>query len=191
MRKDKKYVMIVTEEDERYDGGNEKQLSFYSDNPFEGLLSDIVYGNNVDELRQSEDGHSNEGLFYVLYSIADGRRIGSGSVDFDAIQEEIEAYEDNRTTETFCGVELFKWRECDINDNDEIQYYDVEFCINSMKKYDGSTVVKYMDGRMEVWNNDAGEIDWEGYTTDIYEVMLGLITKTSKFQNYEVVPKSI
>lgn len=92
MRKDKKYLMIVTEEDERYDR-NEKQLSFYSDNPFEGLLSDIVYGNNVDELQQSDDGHSNEGLFYVLYAIADGKRIGYGTVDFDAIQEEIEAYE--------------------------------------------------------------------------------------------------
>ena len=95
MKKDKKYVMIVTEEDERYDSENGKQLDFYSNNPFEGLLSDIVYGDNVDELRKSEEGHSNEGLFYVLYSTSDGKRIGSGSVDFDAIQEEIKTYEGN------------------------------------------------------------------------------------------------
>lgn len=189
MRKDKKYVMIVTEEDERYDGENGKQLDFYSDNPFEGLLSDIVYGDNADELRQSDDGHSNEGLFYVLYSTSDGKRIGSGTVDFDAIQEEIDEYESTGRTETFCGVRLFKWKECDVNDTDELQFYDVEFCADSMKKYNGSTVVRYMDGKMEIWNNDTGEIDWNGYVTDIYEVMLCLVVRTSKLQNYEISVK--
>ena len=191
MRKDKKYVMIVTEEDERYDGENGKQLSFYADNPFEGLLSDIAYGDNVDELRQSEDGHSNEGLFYVLYSTSDGKRIGSGTVDFDAIQEEIEEYEDEKVTATFCGIQLFKWKECDVNDTDELQFYDVEFCVDSMKKYNGSTVVRYMNGKMEIWNNDTGEIDWNGYVTDIYEVMLCLVARRSKLQNYEISVKKI
>lgn len=87
-----KYVMIVTEEDERYDGNN-TQLDFYADNPFEGKLSDIVYGNNVNDLRISSDGHDNEGLFYVLYAMESGKRIGYGTVEFDAIVEEIAEYE--------------------------------------------------------------------------------------------------
>lgn len=92
MRKDKKYIMIVTEEDERYDG-KDVQLSVYADNPFEGKLSDIVYGDNVDELRISSDGYDNEGLFYVLYSTEKGDKVGYGTVEFSAIAEEIELYE--------------------------------------------------------------------------------------------------
>ena len=42
----KKYTMIVFEEDERY-GSNGIQLGFYSDNPWEGNLSDIVEGDKT------------------------------------------------------------------------------------------------------------------------------------------------
>ena len=84
----KKYTLIVFEEDERYDGKN-VQLSFYAEKPWEGCLSDIVYGDTIENLMQSSDEHSNEGLFYLLYENASGRRIGSGTVDFDAIEEEI------------------------------------------------------------------------------------------------------
>ena len=90
MRTDKKYTMIVTQEDERY--GKEKQLDFYSDNPWEGDLSDIVFGDTIEELSKSSDGHDNEGLFYILYANDSGKRIGSGTVDYDSIQEEIEEY---------------------------------------------------------------------------------------------------
>lgn len=95
MKRKYKYVMIVTEEDERYNGNN-VQLDFYANNPFEGNLSDIVYGNNIDDLRVSSDGHDNEGLFYVLYATESGKRIGSGTVEFDAIAEEIAEYEKQR-----------------------------------------------------------------------------------------------
>ncbi len=84
----KKYTMIVFEEDERY-GSNGIGLDFYSDNPAEGLLSDIVQGDNLFELMYSSDGVDNEGLFYMLYDNATGKRIGSGMVDFDAIEEEV------------------------------------------------------------------------------------------------------
>ena len=92
MNTDKKYTMIVMQEDERY--GREKQLDFYSDNPLEGYLSDIVFGDTVEELSKSSDGHDNEGLFYILYANDSGKRIGSGTVDYDSIQEEIEEYEE-------------------------------------------------------------------------------------------------
>lgn len=98
MRTDKKYTMIVTQKDERY--GKEKQLDFYSDNPWEGDLSDIVFGDTIEELSKSSDGHDNEGLFYILYANDSGKRIGSGTVDYDSIQEEIEEYEEKFLKET-------------------------------------------------------------------------------------------
>ena len=84
---DKKYTMIVTEEN------NNHNLSFYANNPWEGNLSDITYGNNIDELMQSSDGLDNEGLFYMLYENKTGKRIGSEVVEYSVIQEEIEEYE--------------------------------------------------------------------------------------------------
>lgn len=93
MKTNKKYVMIVTEEDDRYDGRH-YDCGFYANAPWEGNLSDIVYGDNVDELRIGSDAKDNEGLFYMLYSTSDGRRIGSGTIGFDAIEEEIIDYEE-------------------------------------------------------------------------------------------------
>lgn len=44
MKTKKKYLMLVFEEN------SDKSLEFYSDNPYRGRLSDIVYGDNVKEL---------------------------------------------------------------------------------------------------------------------------------------------
>lgn len=84
----KKYTMIVFEEDERY-GKDGFRLDFYANNPAEGLLSDIVQGDNLEELMHSSDGLDNEGLFYLLYENEAGERIGSGMVDFISIGENI------------------------------------------------------------------------------------------------------
>lgn len=86
---DKKYVMIVTSEDERY--GKEVQLDFYADSPWEGKLVDIVFGDNWEELFGNGE---NEGLFYQLYSTATGKRIGYGSIHPDYTAEDIEMFED-------------------------------------------------------------------------------------------------
>ena len=95
MKIDKKYVMIVTAEDERY-GTAGYGLDFFANSPAEGILNDIVYGDNLEELMVSSDGESNEGLFYLLYrmkkndsGISTGIKIGSGTVDWSAIEEEI------------------------------------------------------------------------------------------------------
>lgn len=88
----KKYTMIVFEEDERY-GKDGFRLEFYANNPAEGLLSDIVQGDNLEELMYSSDGLDNEGLFYLLYENETGKRIGLGMVDFVAIGEDIESEE--------------------------------------------------------------------------------------------------
>lgn len=41
MKTKKKYLMLIFEEN------SDKSLEFYSDNPYRGRLSDIVYGDNV------------------------------------------------------------------------------------------------------------------------------------------------
>ena len=51
----KKYTMIVFEEDERY-GSNGIQLGFYSDNPWEGNLSDIVEGTILRNYGKAQTG---------------------------------------------------------------------------------------------------------------------------------------
>lgn len=52
MKIDKKYVMIVTAEDERY-GTAGYGLDFFANSPAEGILNDIVYGDDLDELMVS------------------------------------------------------------------------------------------------------------------------------------------
>lgn len=91
---DKKYLLMVYEEDERY-GTEGYGLDFFIDNPAEGILSDMVWGDSAKELMNSSDGEDNEGLQYILYAIQGklGRRIGSGTMDYDVISEEIGEYE--------------------------------------------------------------------------------------------------
>ena len=89
MNTDKKYVMIVTSEDERYERG-ECDLSFYGGNPWEGRLVEVVFGDSFEELMG--DGH-NEGLFQQTYSMDTGERLSYGFLDDITPREEIEEYE--------------------------------------------------------------------------------------------------
>ena len=94
MNTEKKYVMIVTSEDERYKSG-EKDLSFFGDHPWEGELVEIVFGNSFEELMG--DGH-NEGLFQQTYDVITGKKLSCGSLNPDTPREEIEMWEkDNKT----------------------------------------------------------------------------------------------
>lgn len=87
--KEYKYVMILTEEDERYDSG-EMDLSDFANAPWEGTLKEIVFGNSFDELMG--DGH-NEGLFQQTYEMETGKRLSYGFLDPDTPREEIEEWE--------------------------------------------------------------------------------------------------
>lgn len=87
----KKYVMIVTSEDERY--GKEVQLDFFADRPWEGRFECCIDGDNFYDLRKNCIEYDVEGLFYQLYENNYGERIGYGIVDFDAIEDEIAEYE--------------------------------------------------------------------------------------------------
>lgn len=91
MNTNKKYTMIVTEENDK-----NNNLGFFADKPWEGNLSDVVFGDNVIELFKSSDNQSNEGLFYMLYSNNNGKRIGYGIVDYDSVMEDIDEYERSR-----------------------------------------------------------------------------------------------
>lgn len=86
---DNKYTMIVTSEDERY-RRKEVQLDFYWDNPWEGKLEEVVYGDTWEDL--FGDGH-NEGLFFQLYDNRTGTRISYGCIDLNTPKEEIEEWE--------------------------------------------------------------------------------------------------
>ena len=70
MKMNKKYVMIVTSEDERY-GRNGVQLDFFWDNPWEGILEDIVFGDTYEELSQNG---KYEGLFQQTYELKTGKK---------------------------------------------------------------------------------------------------------------------
>lgn len=93
----KKYVMIVTSEDERYNPnypvGGGVQLGFFADNPWEGRFECLIEGDNADELGEEIKRCDCEGLFYQLYENEIGNRIGYGTVFYDAIEEDIEEYE--------------------------------------------------------------------------------------------------
>lgn len=92
MNTNKKYVMIVTSEDERC-GRNGIQLSFFWDNPWEGRLEDIVFGDSYKELTCNG---KYEGLFQQTYDIETGTRLSYGGIDNLTPKEEIEEWENNK-----------------------------------------------------------------------------------------------
>lgn len=66
----------------------------------------------------------------------------------------IERYKQN-----FCGVTIFTWEEWDDTGTDGVlQYYDVEFTFESMKKYNGMTVVLSVEGQLTLFDKNDDEI---------------------------------
>lgn len=81
-------------------------------------------------------------------------------------------------TEQFCGVDIFNWKEWDIMDTDNFYFYNIEFLMPSMQKYNGMDVARWFDGKMEIYDGDnANQVVWSGYVTDIHEVMEALNRK--------------
>ena len=76
----KKYTLIVTEKAPVKDPKDARYgiLTYFTNNPWEGKLKDIVYGDDAEELTADLEG---EDLFYQLYNNTSGKRIGYGSVD--------------------------------------------------------------------------------------------------------------
>ena len=67
----KKYVMIVTSEDERY--RRTVQLGFFADSPWQGRFECCIDGDNFRELSEEIEKADVEGLFYQLYENEDGK----------------------------------------------------------------------------------------------------------------------
>lgn len=81
-------------------------------------------------------------------------------------------------TEQFCRVDLFNWKDWDIMDIDIFYYYNVEFLVPSMQKYNGMDVGRWFDGKMEIYGGvNADEVVWTGYVTDIPEIMEELVKR--------------
>lgn len=85
-----------------------------------------------------------------------------------------------REEQEFLGIVLFTYEDCMGIDSETMQYYDVDFPFQSMKKYNGRHANLYFEGWMEVIN-DKGKILWEGYTTDIEEFRNSLFTVEVKY----------
>lgn len=119
MNTKKKYVMIVTSEDERYEN-DEVQLDFFWDNPWEGKLEDIVYGDTLEDLISVGDY---EGLFYQLYSTETGERIGYGGLNFDLLEDDIKEWENKANKNVY---ETIFNRETQISTGDYIGYAKVQ-----------------------------------------------------------------
>lgn len=86
----KKYVMIVTSEDDRYNpnapyDGVGVQLGFFADNPWEGRFECCIDGDSFGELCEEMERTDVGGLFYQLYENKYGNRISYGTIDYDAI----------------------------------------------------------------------------------------------------------
>ena len=85
-----------------------------------------------------------------------------------------------REEQEFLGIVLFTYEDLEQVDTDEMQYYDIEFPFESMKKYNGRHVNLYFEGWMEIIN-DTGKILWEGYPIDIEEFRNSLFTVEVKY----------
>ena len=74
--------------------------------------------------------------------------------------------ENKENIQMFCGKKLFTWKEWDDIDVGHLQFYNVEFCIDSMKKYNGMSVYLNLEGKLEIYDKD-NNIKWAGWVIDI------------------------
>ena len=84
--------------------------------------------------------------------------------------EIIEGIDDERSTESFCGIDIFTWDDWDEVDTGCLQFYNVIFCMPSMKKYNGSTVTRNLEGVLSIYSEN-GEIILSDYIIAIPEVL--------------------
>lgn len=75
-----------------------------------------------------------------------------------------------RQEQKFCNVTIFTWEECDNVEVGVLQYYNVEFPFESMKKYNGSDVFYTLEGQLKIYVHNEAEVIWSGWVTDIPEV---------------------
>lgn len=78
-----------------------------------------------------------------------------------------------RHMEKLFEIDIFSWGGWDQADDFVLNFYEVEFPFESMKKFNGKTVSLYHShdesGMLEVWSEDGKEIEWSGYLIEIPE----------------------
>lgn len=72
--------------------------------------------------------------------------------------------------EQFCGVNLFTYEDYEQIVDDGIYFRNVQFCLDSMKKYDGMDVYRKIDGTFEIYEDNGKTNAWAGYVIDIDEI---------------------
>lgn len=77
-----------------------------------------------------------------------------------------------RARQELFGLLIFTWEDCDIVDTDLIQFYNIEFPYESMKKYNGMDASLNMDGELSITARE-GECEevWKDYVCAIPEFM--------------------
>ncbi len=77
-----------------------------------------------------------------------------------------------RAEQKLFGITIFTWDGWDEIDTGNMQFYNVEFPFDSMKKYNGMDASLDMDGRLSITEKDGDckEV-WNGYVCKIPEFM--------------------
>ena len=68
------------------------------------------------------------------------------------------------------GIPLFYWEEWNEIDTGFLQFYNVEFPFESMKKYNGMDVSLDMNGEIAITDSEGKEV-WKGFACAIPEFM--------------------
>lgn len=77
-----------------------------------------------------------------------------------------------RTRQELFGLLIFTWDSCDIIDTDLIQFYNIEFPYDSMKKYNGMDASLDMDGKLSITTREGEREEvWKDYVCAIPEFM--------------------
>lgn len=92
-----------------------------------------------------------------------------------------------RMQETLFDIPIFTWTEWDDIDISELQFYNVEFPFESMKKYNGCDCSLDSNGRLTITRQGKEiskdlydtEVVWEGFVCEIPE-FLEIINKRYK-----------
>lgn len=73
-----------------------------------------------------------------------------------------------RNTKKLFGIPLFYWEEWDEIDTGFLQFNNVEFLFDSMKKYNGMDASLDMNGEIAITDNNGDEV-WKGFACAIPE----------------------
>ncbi len=60
----------------------------------------------------------------------------------------------NRPVETLFDIDLFLWADWNQIFEDTLKFYDIEFKLYSMKKFNGMTCTRDLNGKLTIFNNE-------------------------------------